>query len=48
MGKGDKKTGTGKRFMGSYGVTRKKNKNNTNALAKTTDAESSAEPAKKS
>lgn len=31
MGKGDKKTGRGKIFMGSYGVTRprKKNKNTT-------------------
>lgn len=31
MGKGDKKSGKGKRFMGSYGKTRKRKKKSTAA-----------------
>lgn len=33
MGKGDKKTGKGKRFMGSYGKTRPRKKNKKSAAA---------------
>ena len=43
MGRGDKKTAKGKRFKGSYGVTRKKKSNTTAYVAKPKKAKVKAE-----
>jgi 30S ribosomal protein S31 len=47
MGKGDKKSGKGKRFQGSYGKTRPKKKNKTVAPEAAAAKKAPAKKAKK-
>jgi 30S ribosomal protein S31 len=48
MGKGDKKTGKGKRFQGSYGKTRPRKKKKKAATAAAAKKKAPAKKAKKS